>query len=272
MVTDELKNDWIVIGKGIGFNKTVGEPIAADEIDRRFMAEPSKEFSYIINTIFSIDAEIISVINEMIKQAEKFLHVSFNESSYITIVDHINFALKRTNEGIDYSVPLQWEIKKMHAQEYQAALLSLQFLKQKTGISLPETEEAFITLHYVNAQGNKNKLKEAEKIDRTIREITQFITTEYAVTFEEDSAHYMRFVTHLRYFVIRQLHNEAIGTEEAEEIDEDMLQLVKTKYSQAYQIALSVIEKARKEYGWLPSLAEILYLSIHIKRNIRLGE
>ncbi|MBP1041410.1 PRD domain-containing protein [Vagococcus sp. BWB3-3] len=263
MVIDNEEKEWIVIGKGISFGKRPGDKIVTSEIERRFLAEPSQDFSYIVQTIFSMDAELIEAVNEMIHEAELVIGVKLKDKNYITLLDHINFALKRTSEGIEYSAPLKWETKRLYPKEYQAAVQSIGYLNQRLGINLPKSEETFITMHYVNAQDGKEKLEQSDRINMIVRMIMTFVSDEYQIELDEESTNYIRFVTHLRYFIIRQINNESLKDSS---LDRDLMMIIKEKYRRAYEVALGVSEKVRREEDWEITSNEVLYLTIHIWR------
>lgn len=263
MVKDNEDKEWIVIGKGISFGKQPGDKIVTSEIERRFLAEPSQDFSYIVQTIFSMDAELIEAVNEMIQDAEMVIGVKLKDKNYITLLDHINFALKRTSEGIEYSAPLKWETKRLYPKEYQAAIQSIGYLNQRLGVTLPKSEETFITMHYVNAQDGKVKLEQSDRINMIVRMIMTFVSDEYDLELDEESTNYIRFVTHLRYFIIRQINNESLKDSS---LDRDLMKIIKAKYQRAYEVALGVGEKVRREEGWEITSNEVLYLTIHIWR------
>lgn len=263
MVKDNEDKEWIVIGKGISFGKQPGDQIVTSEIERRFLAEPSQDFSYIVQTIFSMDAELIEAVNEMIHDAEKVIGVKLKDKNYITLLDHINFALKRTSEGIEYSAPLKWETKRLYPKEYQAAIQSIGYLNQRLGVTLPQSEETFITMHYVNAQDGREQLEQSDRINMIVRMIMTFVSDEYQLKLDEESTNYIRFVTHLRYFIIRQINNESLKDSS---LDRDLMKIIKEKYRRAYEVALGVSEKVRREEDWEITSNEVLYLTIHIWR------
>jgi len=263
LANSEDGTEWIVMGKGVGFGKEMGDPIDSCDIERRFMAEPSSKFSYIVQTIFSIDPAIVEAVGGMIKEAEEILGLKFENFSYITMVDHINFALKRAIEGLEYSEPLKWEVKKLHTKEYQAALASIQYINKKLGVSLPKSEEIFIALHYVNAQNKGEKVPETDRINFIIRDILDWISHEYSITLDEESIDYIRFVTHLRYFIIRQIKNEPLNSNL---LDKEFTDLLKTRYKTAYDTAVGIAKKLEYEENWEISQNEILFLTVHIGR------
>ena len=60
----------------------------------------------------------MQLTSDIITYAKKNLNVQLNQSIYITLTDHINFAIQRQAQGIQLKNALLWEIKKFYHQEY----------------------------------------------------------------------------------------------------------------------------------------------------------
>lgn len=75
-----------------------------------------------------------------------------NDSIYVSLTDHINFAIQRNQKGLDIKNALLWETKRLYKDEFAIGKEALVMVKNKTGVSLPEDEAGFIALHIVNAE------------------------------------------------------------------------------------------------------------------------
>jgi beta-glucoside operon transcriptional antiterminator len=80
---------------------------------------------------------------------------------------------------------------------------------------------------------------------------------------------YSRFVTHLRFFVLRQLDQ---NPHVSPEVDATLLDVVKTKYEKAYKAVEKVANLLHKQHGWSLTSDEKLYLTLHIWRVTNLVE
>ena len=54
----------------------------------------------------------MQLTSDIITYAKKNLNVQLNQSIYITLTDHINFAIQGQAQGIQLKNALLWEIKK----------------------------------------------------------------------------------------------------------------------------------------------------------------
>lgn len=262
------KEHVIVGGNGISFNKTPNEQIPDSEIERIFRPADLKQNNTIVGKTFEeIDSKILSLTQALTKRVEKRLpQVDFNSSHFLALADHLEFALKRSGTN-DYPENLRWEVQKTYPQEYEAALDSLYFIEKETGIRLPKSELTFLTYHYVDAQSNYQlgqgqSIKLAELTNRAI-EIVQY---HFQIILNQNSANYVRFVTHLRFFILRQLHH---GQESVPQVDQQLLAIVQKNYRKAYQAAEQVGKMLTEKVNCKVSQEELFYLTLHIDRVTR---
>lgn len=263
LVKDTTDIEWIVIGKGIGFGSEKGDNVDETIVDRRFVAEPTNGQIDLLQTIASMDPEIIELASEVTKEAEKFLEITFSTRNYITLADHLNYAIQRTLDSAEYTENLRWEVKKLYPKEYQAALKAIETINRQLKVTLPKSEETFITYHFVNAQNNEGKLENTVKMTKLINRILEVVKYHFQIELDEESLNYVRFLTHLRYFIIRQTHGENMHHES---IDQTVVEAVKATYGRAYEAAEKVSNLLYKQEGWRLSSDEMLYLTLHIRR------
>ncbi|KAB8126576.1 PRD domain-containing protein [Gracilibacillus oryzae] len=264
LVEDSSGLEWIVMGTGVGFQKKKGDPIEDSSIRRKFVAEQSSTRKPLLQVLTDMDSEVLDVSVEVIKNAEAQLEVTFNNNIYLTLADHLNFAVKRAHESIDYADTNRWEVKNLYPKEYQAAKDAIRLVFDRLDVLLPKSEETFITYHFVNGQQTKRtKIEETLKMTEVINRIIEIVQYHFQLKLDEESLNYTRFITHLRYFFIRQYKQESI---DGEEMDKTLLEVVKNKYDKAYQAVEKIAALLKQKYGWTVSSNEKLYLTLHIWR------
>ncbi|TSB47340.1 PRD domain-containing protein [Alkalicoccobacillus porphyridii] len=264
LVKDSSGVEWIVMGTGVGFQKNKGDSISEENIRRKFVAEQSSTRKPLLQVLDEIDSEVLDVSVEIIKNTEAQLGITFNNNIYLTLADHLNFAVKRANEQIDYADTNRWEVKNLYPKEYEAAKDAIRQVFDRLDVLLPKSEETFITYHFVNGQqAKKTKIEETLKMTEVINRIIEIVQYHFQLKLDEDSLNYTRFITHLRYFFIRQFKQDQT---EQEEVDLTLLELVKTKYEKAYQAVEKISTLLEKRYGWSLSSNERLYLTLHVWR------
>jgi beta-glucoside operon transcriptional antiterminator len=262
LAKDSDKNEFVVMGCGVAFKKSIGEEVDESLVEKTFILkqkDASEKFKLLLE---HIPTEHISLCYDIIEYAKNILGVELNDYIYVTLTDHISNALKMFDKGFSNPNPLIWEIKKFYPKEFNVALKALETIDEDTGKRLPEDEAANITLHLINAQFKiaSNKVEDVAKQTKMIQDILNIVKYTFNITLDEKSINYERFVTHLRFFFQRLNKKQQIVEEEKEE--DFLLKQVKVKYSEAYDCML----KIEKYLEVKLSDEEKLYLTIHIQR------
>ena len=202
----------------------------------------------------------MKICNKIIQYAKDTLQKNINDNIYISLTDHINFAIERVEMGVPFQNPFLWEIKKFYHQEYLMGKYAIDLLNEKLGTKFSEDEAGFIALHFVNAEYNTT-INDTFAMTNMIQGILELVKQEMGIEFDEESLHYERFVTHLKFLAQRLYRHELLKDEEIE-----FAKLMENKYPEEYECSKHIAEYIEKEYGGQISGEEIMFLAIHIKR------
>ncbi|MDQ0174876.1 BglG family transcription antiterminator LicT [Bacillus chungangensis] len=261
LVVDSQGIESILMGKGIGFQKFPKDAIDESLIEKRFDFNSGDGNIGKFSELFShIPEEDIRLADEIIQFAESELQQKLNQNVLATLSDHISYMLQRAKDDAFLKSPLQWEIQQLYPKEYQVSLQALKIIQEKTGISFLKSEAASIALHFVNAQVESDGMEETVLCTDIIGKILDIMFYHYQIEIEKDSFNYTRFITHLRYFVKRQMAGNVMET------DNVLLDTVKVKYDNDYACALRIKDFLKEKYRWIVSSDEMLYLTLHIHR------
>ena len=205
LAKDSDKHEFVVMGCGIAFKKNVGEKVEENLIEKTFILkqkDASEKFKLLLE---DIPTEHVSLCYDIIEYAKNILGVELNDYIYVTLTDHISYALKLFDEGLNRPNALIWEIKKFYPKEFEIGLKALEFIEGETGKRLPEDEACNIALHLINAQVNNssNKVEDITHQTKMMQDILNIVKYTYNITLDEKSLNYGRFVTHLRFFFQR---------------------------------------------------------------------
>lgn len=80
--------------------------------------------------------------------------------------------------------------------------LALGIIEKKTGVLLPNDEAGFIALHIVNGQLDED-VHDMYEITKIMQEIENIVRYRFKIEFNEESAYYYCFITHLKFFAQR---------------------------------------------------------------------
>lgn len=250
----------IVMGRGIGFKKKQGEVVPADQISKIFRIKSRTLTEQFKELLANMPLERVRISDEIISHAKDHLKLKLNQSIYVTLTDHINFAIERVSQGIEPQNALLWEIKRFYPQEFQLVIYALELIQDRLDILLPEDEAGFIALHFVNAEYGTD-IRDAVKFPDQMQAIVDIVERDLGILLDESSLHYERFMTHIKFLIQRIYRKELLSSE-----DRELSLLMQRKYPREYQCSLKVAEYIMQATGSRLSEEEIMYLSVHIRR------
>lgn len=262
---DVNQQEIVIMGKGIGFKAHTGELIDESKIEKVFRIENEKLSRQFQELLENIPLEHMQLTSDIISYAIKNLNVQLNQNIYITLTDHINFAIQRQSQGIQLKNALLWETKKFYHQEYLMGKYAVDLLNEKLGTEFTEDEAGFIALHFVNAEYNTT-INDTFEMTNMIQKILELVRLEMGIEFDEESLHYERFITHLKFLAQRLYRHELLKDEEIE-----FARMMENKYPKEYECSKHIAEYIEKEYGSRIASEEIMFLAIHIKRVCMAG-
>ena len=250
----------IVMGRGIGFKKKQGEMVPADQISKIFRIKSRTLAEQFKELLANMPLERVRISDEIISHAKDHLKLKLNQSIYVTLTDHINFAIERVSQGIEPQNALLWEIKRFYPQEFQLGIYALELIQDRLGILLPEDEAGFIALHFVNAEYGTD-IRDAVKFPDQMQAIVDIVEHDLGILLDESSLHYERFVTHIKFLIQRIYRKELLSSE-----DRELSLMMQRKYPREYECSVKVAEYIMQATGSRLSEKEIMYLSVHIRR------
>lgn len=250
----------IVMGRGIGFKKKQGEVVPADQISKIFRIKSRTLTEQFKELLANMPLERVRISDEIISHAKDHLKLKLNQSIYVTLTDHINFAIERVSQGIEPQNALLWEIKRFYPQEFQLGIYASELIHDRLGILLPEDEAGFIALHFVNAEYGTD-IRDAVKFPDQMQAIVDIVERDLGILLDESSLHYERFMTHIKFLIQRIYRKELLSSE-----DRELSLMMQRKYPREYQCSVKVAEYIMQATGSRLSEEEIMYLSVHIRR------
>ncbi|MGX7305050.1 PRD domain-containing protein [Enterococcus columbae] len=261
---DTNGSEYVLIGRGISFGKTIDETVDETKIERQFgnANEESKKNYHLLKLIEDIPEEYFELANVIIRYATKKLNIQLNTSAYINMADHINNSIERYYDDIQLNFSLLDEVRAFYPKEYKVAEWIVDFLNAQIDIDLSEDEIGFIAMHLINAGGDDfQQVSQVKKVLELTRLISKQVL-ELLPDTDVGSLDYSRFLTHLKYFGIRYFGKEQSKRDEVEI-------LLKTDKSVEIDDIINKIEHLLVEY-YNKSLDqhEKSYLKLHLNRII----
>lgn len=266
LATDDEGTEWVLLGKGLGFGRKRGDIVAESVIERRFRAEADTMTHQDPPAMLAnIDPDILQLASDITQAAAKHLSITFSNYNYLALADHLAYAIKRSQTAADYPDDFRWDVQKLFPKEYRAAEAAIQMVKDQTEVQLPASELTFLTYHFVSAQNSRIQLEDTVEMTALINRILEIISYHFQTTLDSHSLNYARFLTHLRFFIIREMK----GEQTTDELAPLVVQVVKEKYPKAHQAAAKIAAFLHQTRGWEISDTEQMYLTLHVWRLIR---
>lgn len=255
---DENGKEIIVMGKGLGFMQKAGNRVDDKKIEKVFKLDHDEQLNQFETLLKTVSKSVLKVTFDIIDYARLTLGKDLATSIYISLPDHINFAIKRSKEGLLFQNPLLNDVQLFYASEFLVGEYALSQIKEKLGVKLIRDEAASIALHIVNAEYSVN-METTLKITTLISNAKNIIEKELNLELDEHSLDYSRFATHLKFMAQRIFKNSMLQ-------DADLVQMVIERYSKEYEVSKKISEYIKETYEKDMSMGELGFLTIHIYR------
>ena len=265
-VIDEKGRESIVTGRGLGFGRKVGQFVDTALVEKTYRMEDKAGQRRLRELVEQIPLDHLQLTEELLARIQAAVRHPLNESLLITLADHISFAIRRKEQGIEFKNPLAGSILCYYPTEYQLGQQCLEQIRQTCGVALNPDEASFIALHIVNAELNTS-MSEMYDITRLIDGVVEVVEYFYREQgrFDRDSLAFNRFVVHLRYFAQRLFQDKMMPDTE-EEGDAAFRQMIAKSCARHYKCAQCVAEYVKNIWHKQLSQEELIYLTIHLKR------
>ncbi|WP_130099037.1 BglG family transcription antiterminator LicT [Siccibacter turicensis] len=260
---DEQGQELILTGRGLGFSASTGERVNAQKIEKTFRLHDDSVSARFKVLVDELPLEIVELTDDIVALARQALPHQLSEGLYVSLSDHLHFALQRSEENMPLHNPLQWEVRHFYQAEYGVGQQALALIAARTGTLLPDAEACSIALHLVNAGINSTTAKTSQ-ITQLIYQVQNIVKYWFRVDPDEESLNYQRFITHLKFFAQRVIDGEIIDNDDAE-----LFAMVQERYKQTVACVEAINAFVQKNYQHTMSQSEKLYLTVHIDNVIK---
>lgn len=257
---DENNREVVIMGRRIAFKKRPGDVVDEEKIEKIFVLNDQDEVGKFAELLKSLPLEHLQVSADIIDYAKQVMKGRLSPGIYITLTDHINFALDRKKSGMQFQNALLQEVKNFYPSEYLIGEYAISLIERRLGVKLPVDEAASIAMHFVNAEYNTD-MSDTMNITSLIKEILELVETEMGTNLNELGLYYSRFVTHLKFLAQRLFLGQMLDSQEEEFID-----MIARLYPAEYACSRKIGDYIKERYGQTITKEELAYLTVHIRR------
>lgn len=252
--------ETVIMGRGLAFGRAAGDRVDEGKIEKTFTITDPSLAGKLHELLAALPMEHILLSEKVIRRAKAILGKKLSDTIYLTLPDHISSAIARYQEGIVLENPLKWDIRRFYRTEYEIGQDASRLVLEDTGVAFTDDEAAFIALHFVNAQQDSG-IKSAYNMTYIMQEICQIVSDYFQMEFDEDSLDFYRFITHLKFFAQRMIHQ----THYNDNMD-GLLGAIAQQHPRAFDCAGRIRARMEEQYHFQMSPDEMLYLTIHVAR------
>ena len=261
-VVSALENgrEVVVMGRGIGFQLRAGMDIPGELIEKVFRLDNPGVMDQFKSLVQKLPPERLQISAEVIQYAKGVMNKKLNHNIYLTLTDHINFAIERVEMGVPFQNPFLWEIKKFYYQEYLIGKVAIGMIEKELKVTLPQDEAAFIALHIVNAELDLD-MTEMVSMTKLVNDILKIVDKHFGEQIDKESVFYERFITHLKFFAQRVYIGKEVKSD-----DTEFQEIIRNKYHECIECVDEIKDYVKKTCNHDITDEELMYLTVHIKR------
>ena len=257
-IQDENNQECLVMGKGVAFGKKVGQTVPVTAEAKVYSLKEMTERGDAKDILKSVSPLCLEFANEVLNQAEQEFG-KVDRTILFTMADHLDFAIRRIQNGEQISNPLTDDIRVMFYKEYKVASCIQELLKEKMQIEIDEHEIGYIALHVHAAIVDEN-VSQAMEIARTVRECISLVEKETGNSIDVMSLGYNRLMNHVRYMVARAIHGEKLKM--------NLNEYMSVKFPEPFMSAERICRQMEKSLKIPSPDIEIGYLAMHLERML----
>ncbi|ACT05626.1 transcriptional antiterminator, BglG [Dickeya chrysanthemi Ech1591] len=261
-VIDNQGQELILTGCGLGFHSRNGQDVEITRVEKIFRLQDDAISTRFKHLAQEVPLEILQLTADIVEMVKTQLPQKLSEGIYVTLADHLAFALQCQRNGTVIQNPLQWEVRHFYKQEFAVAEQALALIREALGVALPNDEACSIALHIVNAELGDN-IGNMKQITQLIYQVQNIVKYYFQVSLDENSGNYHRFITHLKFFSQRVMEGTTLDNDDGE-----LFTMVQQRYQKTLGCVEAINTFIKKNYQHTMTNSEKLYLTIHIDNMI----
>lgn len=257
---DDDGNELVVMGRGLGFRAVPGTKLDPAGVEKVFRMDSPEEISRLKDLFSQLPAELLELCNRIIEYAKSALCRRMNESIYLTLTDHIHFALSRAKQGTVLPNPLLTEVRVFYPAEYAVAQYALERIESAFGVHLAEDEAASIALHLVNAEYDSS-MNVTMHATQVLQPMVALLRNWPGLKLNVRHLFYDELLVHLKFMAMQAYSaaaQEWVGMKMATTVDE--------YFPDEYACAGAIVSYLTEKCGNSIPAAEQAYLAVCIHR------
>lgn len=252
----------ILMGKGIGYNKSIGAHLDKKDIEKVFILKDREVSKNMMRLVVDTESIYFEIAKTIIDYALDTYQMGLVDHIYLALTDHLAFAAHRMKNGIQFQNFYALDMKRFNPNEFDVGEYAIRVMKEKVNVDLPKDEVGNIAFHFITAQQHNPYSGKMTLINEVVADILDIVKYNFRLVYDEDSIAYSRFVTHLRLFVQRLISKQLLPQEKQESFYEQIIGTLKVEFECVKKIEIYL----QGRFKVMLTNQEVMYLTIHIHR------
>lgn len=252
----------ILMGKGIGYNKSIGAHLDKKDIEKVFILKDREVSKNMMRLVVDTESIYFEIAKTIIDYALDTYQMGLVDHIYLALTDHLAFAAHRMKNGIQFQNFYALDMKRFNPNEFDVGEYAIRVMKEKVNVDLPKDEVGNIAFHFITAQQHNPYSGKMTLINEVVADILDIVKYNFRLVYDEDSIAYSRFVTHLRLFVQRLISKQLLPQEKQESFYEQIIGTLKVEFECVKKLEIYL----QGRFKVMLTNQEVMYLTIHIHR------
>lgn len=261
LAVDEHNQEFILLGKGIGYGKKTGTKVDSKSYNQVFVPVDNVDVEELLTTIATTSPKLIEITQSIISHATEILNMKLSSALYVGLLDHLKFALEREEKGISITNKVYWEIKTYYTKEFNIGVYAIELLNKEMSTHFSEQEASNIAAHIINSENGSDDRKDALKAGQIIGRIVNIIKYQLQESVDESAPNYQRCVVHVKFLVERIISGKMFT-----DYDPAIFEIVKEKDKRAFAIAEKVSEYVKIKFDEPLTNEELQLMAMQVHR------
>lgn len=239
----------------------ISENIDTNTVKEAYEGSTSGDYDALNSISRILDGDIVKRVTECILRVNDPQLQTLTENSYVGLVIHISIAVKRILKNEMIEEEEQWE-KEKEDRDYFLAKAITKELEKEFDIKIPAVELSYICLHIRGSKHEKIQWDTAtgrnigsEEIRRLVNRMISAFGGENAYLLKQDEEFIQGLLAHLQPTLVRLMGGM--------QIQNPILDDIKTNYSDTYQRCLKVSKVLEEVIGKKVPEEETGFLTVH---------
>lgn len=258
---DENGHEIVAMGRGLGFGVRAGANLDESRAEKIFRMETQSETDKLKNILRTIPQDQLELCNKIVDFAGNMLGRRLSESLYLTLTDHIAFAIERFRQGMMFHNALLTEVRLFYPQEYAVGRYALDLIRSEMNMLFPDDEAASIALHLVNAEYD-NSLSEIMRITEALHDILSLLESKEGLHLVPGTLSYDELIIHIKFLALRAFSKRENPPQKDPQFDAFVRQSFPVEYACAEDVARYLSGKSSCPL----SEEDKAYLALHLHR------